>query len=86
MQDKDSIKYQADIECLGKLADVVTFMHLFNSSEDLTKVTRFTFSSKKTDTDEIKVSMTVSKLVVGKNAVSASTKQPSPTAQASAAK
>ena len=67
VQDKNYMKYQADLECSGKLADVITFMHLLNSSNELTKVVKFNFSSKKADSDEIKAVMTVIKAIVGKN-------------------
>ena len=70
VQDKDYIKYQADIECAGKLADVITFMHLVNTSSDLMKVTKFNFSSKKADSDELKAVMSVAKVIIGRRAVS----------------
>ena len=63
-QDADYWKYQADLECSGDLADVVSFMHMVNSDSNLMKVLKFNFSSKKTDTDEIKATMTIEKIVV----------------------
>ena len=57
-------KYQADLECSGQLGDVVSFMHLVNSATDLLKVVKFNFTSKKSDTDEIKATMTIEKIVV----------------------
>jgi len=57
-------KYQADLECSGNLADVVSFMHLVNSDTSLMKVNKFSFSAKKSDTDEIKATMTIEKIVV----------------------
>ncbi len=67
VQDKNYMKYQADLECSGTLTDVITFMHLLNSSNELTKVVKFNFSSKKADSDELKAVMTVVKAVVGKD-------------------
>ncbi len=64
-QDTDYWKYTADLECSGKLADVVTFMHLINTSNDLMKVAKFNFSSKK-DSDDLKASMTIVKVGIGK--------------------
>jgi hypothetical protein len=63
-QDADYWKYQADLECSGDLADVVSFMHMVNANSELMKVLKFNISSKKTDTDEIKATMTIEKIVV----------------------
>ena len=60
----DYWKYQADLECSGQLGDVVFFMHMINANNELMKVLKFNISSKKTDTDEIKATMTVEKIVV----------------------
>ena len=57
-------KYQADLECSGQLADVVSFMHLVDTATDLMKVVKFNFASKKSDTDEIKATMTIEKIVI----------------------
>jgi len=63
-QDADYWKYQADLECSGQLADVISFMHAVNSDTDLMKVDKFDFSGKKSDTDEIKATMTIERIVV----------------------
>jgi hypothetical protein len=63
-QDAEYWKYQADLECSGNLADVVSFMHAVNSDTNLMKVLKFNFSAKKSDTDEIKATMTIEKIVV----------------------
>lgn len=76
--DKGYLKYQADLDCSGKLADVVAFMHLIDSANELTKVVKFNFSSKKSaEGDELKATMTVAKVIVTKNAL------PAPAAEAS---
>jgi hypothetical protein len=66
-QDAEYWKYQADLECSGELADVVSFMHAVNSDTDLMKVLKFDFSGKKSDTDEIKATMTIERIVVTTN-------------------
>jgi Tfp pilus assembly protein PilO len=63
-QDAQYWKYQADLECSGNLADVISFMHAINSDMDLMKVDKYNFSGKKSDTDEIKATMTIEKIVV----------------------
>jgi hypothetical protein len=63
-QSPDFWKYQADLECSGNLADVISFMHLVNSDTELMKVLKFNFNGKKSDTDEIKATMTIEKIVV----------------------
>ena len=68
-QEKEYLRYQADLECSGKFADVAAFMHLVGANDDLMKVVKFNFSSKKADSDEIKAAMTVDKIIVGKRPV-----------------
>jgi len=63
-QDAEYWKYQADLECSGNLGDVISFMHAVNSDTNLMKVDKFNFSAKKSDTDEIKATMTIEKIVV----------------------
>jgi hypothetical protein len=63
-QDAEYWKYQADLECSGQLADVISFMHLINTDTELMKVDKFNFSAKKSDTDEIKATMTIEKIIV----------------------
>ncbi len=63
-KDKELLKYRADLECNGLLTDVVAFMHLINSSDDLLKVVKFNLGGKKADTDEIKATMSILKIVV----------------------
>ncbi len=62
--DKEYLRYDADLECSGKLADVVSFMHLINTSDELLKVVKYTLSGKKSDSDDIKATMTVQKIIV----------------------
>jgi hypothetical protein len=63
-QDAEYWKYQADLECSGQLSDVISFMHAINSDIDLMKVDKFSFSAKKSDTDEIKAAMTIERVVI----------------------
>lgn len=63
-QDVQYWKYQADLDCSGTLSDLVSFMHTINSATDLMKVDKFSFNGKRTDTDEIKATMTIEKIVV----------------------
>ncbi len=66
-QDKDNLKYSADVECSGRFTEVIMFMHLINSSDELTKVVKYNLVSKKADSDEIKATMTISKMIVSKH-------------------
>ncbi len=63
-QKKGYIEYYASLECTGKLKDVVTFMHLIDSSPELLKIIKFSISAKKASPDEVLSSMTVSKIIV----------------------
>ncbi len=68
-QEKEFLKYQADLECSGKLADVIMFMHLVDTSEDLMKVMKFSFSNKKAESDDLKAIMSINKIIVTKQGV-----------------
>ena len=57
-------KYFANLDCEGKLEDVIAFLHRINSSNELLKVVRFNMSSKRGSPDVVNVSMTVAKLIV----------------------
>ena len=63
-QDAEYWKYQADLECSGQLEDVISFMHAINSDIELMKVDKFSFTSKKSDTNEMKATMTIEKVVI----------------------
>ncbi len=65
-QEKDNLKYSADLECSGKLTDIVSFMHLINSLDELTKIVKFSLGSKKADLDEIKATMTIDKVIISR--------------------
>ena len=65
-KEKEFVKYTADLECSGNLSDVVTFIHLIDTSHELMKVVKFSFSSKKAESDEIKATMTIHKVVISK--------------------
>lgn len=61
---KDYTEYSANLECAGKFKDILTFMHAIDTSEELMKIVKFNMSAKKVGSDEITVSMTVSKIIV----------------------
>lgn len=63
-QESADFKYQADLECSGDIASLITFMHLVNSDKELMRVDKFNFNARKLDTDEIRASMTVEKIAV----------------------
>lgn len=66
VQETNDLKYSAEVECSGKLTDIVSFMHLINTSDELIKVVKFNLGSKKTDSDEIKATMTIAKMIISK--------------------
>lgn len=83
-EDAGNRKYAADLECSGVLADIVSFMHLINASEELTKVVRFNLGAKKADSDEVKATMTVVKIIIARKAVTPTSMSLSGNAQADA--
>jgi len=63
-KEKKYIKYYANLDCVGDLENVITFMHLINSTEDLLRVVTLNMTPKRGEGDEVNASMTVVKLVV----------------------
>ena len=61
---KDYTEYLANLECLGKFKDILTFMHAIDSSRELMKIVKFSMNTKKAGSDELTVSMAVSKIIV----------------------
>ncbi|MBZ0165551.1 MAG: hypothetical protein K8I00_02005, partial [Candidatus Omnitrophica bacterium] len=62
------IKYYADLTVSGELRDMISFMHLLNSTEDLFKIVEFTMTPSRGEDNQVTTSMTVVKLVLKPNA------------------
>ncbi|MCA9408893.1 MAG: hypothetical protein KC733_09395 [Candidatus Omnitrophica bacterium] len=69
-KNKDYIEYVANLDCSGDLKDVINFMHLINSTDDLLKVVRFNMTPKRGTPDGVTASLTVIKMVMDKNMTS----------------
>ncbi|HBG62525.1 MAG: hypothetical protein A2Y03_08255 [Omnitrophica WOR_2 bacterium GWF2_38_59] len=63
--EKDFDKYYANLDCVGTLEDVLTFMHEINSTEELLKVVKFNMSPKRGVENTVNVSMSVVKVSIG---------------------
>ena len=63
-QKKGYREYQASLDCVGELANVVKFIHLLDSSKDLLKTEKLSISAKKSETDEVTVNLMVAKIIV----------------------
>jgi len=61
---KGYIEYLAGLECNGKLEQVVRFMYLVDSSDELMKVEKLALSPRRGSTDEVDGTMTISKIIV----------------------
>ena len=65
VKEREFIKYSADLECTGKLPDIVRFLHEVNTApDDLLKVVKFKMGSAKADSDDMKSSITIAKMIV----------------------
>ena len=60
---KEYAEYYANLDCVGTLKDIVTFMHLINTTKELCKVVKFNIVPKRGSSD-VNASMTVVKLVM----------------------
>ena len=63
-EEKTHRTYFAELETFGDLSDVITFIHLVETSPELLKVVKFNLGIKKADSDEVKSTMTISKMVI----------------------
>ena len=63
-QEKTHRNYFAELECFGNLSDMITFMHLVETSPELLKVEQYNLGIKKADSDEVQSTMTISKMVI----------------------
>lgn len=61
---KGYTEYSASFECVGKLKDVLRFVHEVDSSNDLMKVVQFNIGGKKSSAEEVNASMTISTIIV----------------------
>jgi hypothetical protein len=56
--------YYANVDCSGALKDVMTFMYMVNTSDDLLKVVKFSLTPKRGADDSVTASMAIMKRVV----------------------
>ncbi len=62
---KKTIEYFASIDCVGKLEDIIAFMHEINSTEkELMKIVKFNMTSKRGTSSEVNASMKIVKVVM----------------------
>jgi len=61
---KGFVLYYANLECSGKLSDIVTFIHNIDVTNNLLKVVKINMTGKKASAEEVNVSMKVAKLVI----------------------
>lgn len=61
---KGYIQYFADLECEGRLENVITFMHKVNTTDSLLKIVKFNMAGKRASAEEVKASMRISKLII----------------------
>ena len=68
-KEKKYLQYYANLDCIGALSDVVSFMHVINSSDDLLNVVKFNMTPKRGTLDEVNVSMSIMKLIITPDAL-----------------
>ncbi len=61
---KGYVQYFADLECNGRLADMIVFMHKVNAAKNLSKIVKFNMTGKRSSAEDVTVSMRVSKLII----------------------
>lgn len=66
---KRYVEYYANFDCTGDLENVLSFMYMLNSSDDLLKVVTFNLTPKKGSESEVSASVSVVKLVMSPNMI-----------------
>jgi len=61
---KNYVEYYANLDCSGKLEDMISFMHAINTTDDLLKIVKLNITQKRGSEDEINASMTIEKMVI----------------------
>lgn len=61
---KGSVLYYANVDCSGKLEDMITFMHRINTTNNLLKIIRMNMMGNKASKEEVKGELKVAKLVI----------------------
>jgi len=61
---KKYTEYYADLDCVGKLEDMIAFMHAINTNDDLLKVSKFNMTSKRGADNQVNASMLIVKLIM----------------------
>lgn len=63
-QKKGYKEYYAILECSGPLQNMITFLHLIDSSADLLKTVKLNMGAKKIGSEEIIASLTIAKIII----------------------
>ena len=61
---KGYIEYYANLECDGRLENLINFMHKIDMTQNLLKVVKLNLTGNKASADKVKVSMKISKLII----------------------
>ena len=62
---KGFTEYYANLECEGLLENIAAFMHAVDTSSDLLKITKVSFTLKRASGDEVVVGMEIAKMLMG---------------------
>jgi len=60
----DFNKYFVDLECLGELKDIVSFIHAVNSTDQMLKVDQLKMNPTRGEDNQVKATLKVSKLLL----------------------
>lgn len=69
-QKKGYIEYYAEMECEGKLKDMVKFMYEVDTTDNLLRIVKVNLTAAKASPDSVKANMKVGKLIIDMNTIS----------------
>lgn len=61
---KGFVQYFANVDCSGKLEDMISFMYRIDSTDNLLKIVRMNMTGNKARKEDVKVEMKLAKLVI----------------------
>jgi len=63
-QKKGYLEYSANLECNGNFENIIQFMHLIDTTEELIKISKISITPKKGKENNVQAAMVVAKIIV----------------------
>lgn len=64
VKEDDYTMYYARVDCSGELKDIISFIHMINSTDNLLKVVQFSLTPKRGTSNQVNLSVNISRMVM----------------------